>query len=69
MFLLVWDKDSYTGSFLVMFSCIYIYYNPNWFVSSSPLHSFLAPSHDGPNQFKISIFIPVKRINQPHLSF
>jgi hypothetical protein len=23
-FLLVWDKDSYTGSFLVFFSCIYV---------------------------------------------
>jgi hypothetical protein len=24
MFLLVWDKDSYTGSFLVLFPCIYV---------------------------------------------
>jgi hypothetical protein len=23
-FLLVWDKDSYTGRFLVLFSCIYV---------------------------------------------
>jgi hypothetical protein len=26
-FLLVWDKDSYTGSFLVMFPCIYVLYS------------------------------------------
>jgi hypothetical protein len=42
-FLLVRDKDSYAGRFLVLFSCIYIYYNPNWFISSSPLHSCLVP--------------------------
>jgi hypothetical protein len=32
IFLLVWDKGSYTGSFLVIIPCIYIYiyHNPNW---------------------------------------
>jgi hypothetical protein len=24
LFLLVWEKDSYTGSFLVLFPCIYV---------------------------------------------
>jgi hypothetical protein len=26
-FLLVWDKDSYTGSFLVIFPCLYVLYS------------------------------------------
>jgi hypothetical protein len=35
--LLVWDKDSYMGRFLVLFHA-YMYYNPNWFISTSILH-------------------------------
>jgi hypothetical protein len=31
--LLVWDKGSYTGSFLRYFH-VYMYYNTNWFMSS-----------------------------------
>jgi hypothetical protein len=42
MFLLVWDKDSYTGRFLVLFPCIYVLH-PYWFISTSPLHSSLVP--------------------------
>jgi hypothetical protein len=40
VFLLVWDKDSYIGRFLCCF-CAYMYYNPNWFISTRPLHYFL----------------------------
>jgi hypothetical protein len=38
-FLLVWDKDSYTGGCFIA----YMYYNPNWVISSSPLHASLVP--------------------------
>jgi hypothetical protein len=32
-FLMVWDWDSYTGSFLVLCCChAYVYCNPNWFI-------------------------------------
>jgi hypothetical protein len=41
--LLVWNKSSYKGSFLVMFPCTHMYYNPNWFISSNFLHSILVP--------------------------
>jgi hypothetical protein len=41
-FLLVWGKDSYTGSFLVVFPCIYVLY-PSWVISSNYLHSTLVP--------------------------
>jgi hypothetical protein len=40
--LAVWDKVSYTGSFLVIFPCIYVF-NHNWFISSNFLHSTLVP--------------------------
>jgi hypothetical protein len=39
-FLLVWDKDSYIGSFFVIFPYIYVLY-PNWFNCSNYLHSIL----------------------------
>jgi hypothetical protein len=35
-FLLVWDKENYTGNF-------FVYYNTNLFISSNPRHSFLVP--------------------------
>jgi hypothetical protein len=41
-FLLVWDKGSYTGSFLVIFPW-YMYYNPNSLISSNFIHSTLVP--------------------------
>jgi hypothetical protein len=42
VFLLVWDKDIYTGRFFVLFLCVYIL-NPSWFISTSPLHYSLVP--------------------------
>jgi hypothetical protein len=42
-FLLVWDKGSYTGSFLMLFPCINLYCNPNWFISSIFLYFTLVP--------------------------
>jgi hypothetical protein len=39
VFLLVWDKDSCTERFLACFHA-YMYYNPNWFISTRPLHYF-----------------------------
>jgi hypothetical protein len=41
-FLLVWDKDSYPGSFLVEFH-VYMCYTSNCFISSNFLHSTLVP--------------------------
>jgi hypothetical protein len=66
VFLLVGDKDNYTGKFLV-FPCIYVLQPqmvlPVFFTSPQ------SPSHGGPSQFKISIFIPVQWAHQPHSSF
>jgi hypothetical protein len=39
-FLLVWDKDSYLGSFLVIFPCIYVFYPPT---GLSPLIFLILP--------------------------
>jgi hypothetical protein len=36
VFLLIWDKDSYTGRFLVLFLCTHAC--ANWFISTSPLY-------------------------------
>jgi hypothetical protein len=47
----------------------FMYYNPNWFNSTSLLHSSLVHFPWWPGQFKISIFIPVWRAHQPHSSF
>jgi hypothetical protein len=41
-FLLLWYKDSYTGRFFLLFHA-YVYYNPNWFISTRLLHCFLVP--------------------------
>jgi hypothetical protein len=40
---LVCNKGSDTGSFPVVFPCIYMHYKPNWFISSTFLHSTLVP--------------------------
>jgi hypothetical protein len=64
--LLVWDKDSYTGSFLV-FTHVYVFYNSNWFSSSS--ESSLVHFPWGPGKFKIFIFITVQWTHQPHSNF
>jgi hypothetical protein len=40
-FLLLWDKDSYTGRFLMFHA--YMCYNPNWFISMNHLHYFVVP--------------------------
>jgi hypothetical protein len=43
-FLLVWDKGSYTGSFLVIFPYINIFpYISNWLISFIFLHFYLGP--------------------------
>jgi hypothetical protein len=44
-FLLVWDKSSYTGSFLMIVSCIYgfLFNSTNWFISSNFLNCTLFP--------------------------
>jgi hypothetical protein len=38
--LLVWDKDSYTEGFLVLFPCTCVL-QPILFISTRPLHYFL----------------------------
>jgi hypothetical protein len=45
VFLLVGDKDNYTGMCSYSLWCLhaYVYYNPNCFISSSALHSSLVP--------------------------
>jgi hypothetical protein len=43
MFLLIWNKDSYTGVFLVLFPCIYIL-QPQLIHLFSPFHSSLVRS-------------------------
>jgi hypothetical protein len=35
--LLAWDKDCYTERFLAL---VDVYYNPNWFIATRPLHYF-----------------------------
>jgi hypothetical protein len=41
-FLLVWDKDSYTESFLVIFH-LYMCHTTKWLIFSNYLHSNLVP--------------------------
>jgi hypothetical protein len=41
VFLLIWDKDSYLERFLVLLP--YVYYNPNWLISTRPLPYSLVP--------------------------
>jgi hypothetical protein len=41
-FLLVWDKDSYTGSSLVLFPCMYVLHHQLVHLFN-PLHSSLVP--------------------------
>jgi hypothetical protein len=64
--LLVWDKDSYTGSSLVLFPCICEPQLVHLLLSSS---LFPSPLPMVTRQFEISIFIPVQTAHQPHSSF
>jgi hypothetical protein len=68
LFLLVWDKVSYTEipSFVTMHLCIETNID-----SSLPdlLITSWSPSHSGLCQFKITLFIPQQRAHQPHSSF
>jgi hypothetical protein len=65
VFSLVWDKDSYTECFLCCFHT-YMYYKPNWFISTSPLYSSLVPFPSGLSQFRITIFVSIQWAHQPH---
>jgi hypothetical protein len=67
-FLLVWDKDSYTETFLALLPCI-CELQPHCFISTRPLHYSWSPSHSGLCQFKITIFTPLQWAHQPHSSF
>jgi hypothetical protein len=42
VFLLVWDKGSFSERFLALcpWTCVL---KPNWFISARPLHYFLVP--------------------------
>jgi hypothetical protein len=65
VFLLVWDKDSYTKRFLALFpyTCV---------LQTTLVHLFTtpwSPSHSGLCQFKIIIFAPLQWAHQPHSSF
>jgi hypothetical protein len=70
VFLLVGDKDSYKGRFLVLFPCICVL-QPQLvhFNQSSSLLPTWSPSHGGLGQFKITVFVPIQWAHQPHSSF
>jgi hypothetical protein len=62
-FLLVWDKHRKFTYVVSMDICITA---PIWFTSFSPLHSSVVHFPWWPNQFKISIFIPVAWAHKTH---
>jgi hypothetical protein len=70
VFLLVWDKDSYTECYLLSVASMHV-------CIATHIDSFLpdvfttswSPSHSGLCQFKISIFSPLQWAHQPHSSF
>jgi hypothetical protein len=69
LFLLMWDMDSYTGRFFVLFLCTCVLQPTlvHLYQTSSLLPSPL--SHSGLGQFKIIIFTPIQWVHQPHSSF
>jgi hypothetical protein len=69
VFLLVWDKDSYTKRFLALLPCTCVL-QPTLVASLPDLFTTSwSPSHSGLCQFKITIFSPVQWVHQPHSSF
>jgi hypothetical protein len=67
-FLLVWDKDSYTGRFLVLFSFIYVLQPKlvHIYQTFSLLHSPLPIMASASLRL---LFIPIQCAHQPHSSF
>jgi hypothetical protein len=69
LFLLVWDKGSYTERFLVLLPCKTMY---ETYIGSSLPDLFTAswsPSRNGPRHFKITLFSPLQWAHQPHSNF
>jgi hypothetical protein len=46
-----------------------VYYNPNWFISTRPLHYFWSLSHIGHCQFKVTLLAPLQWTQQTLSSF
>jgi hypothetical protein len=66
-FLLLFNKDSYTETFLALLPCTCILQPTLVHLCQNSL--LLSPSHSGLCQFKITIFASLQWAHQPHSSF